>query len=110
MLHIGIPGNVAWCNVGQHEARMGLGIPGAQCHLAACSGTNRCHLAADVGTDRYTFIWVKIYASEYIISLLLKKSFIKYKSFYLYFNLNYLCVVIFTSSSALRLDAASWVG
>ena len=81
-----------------------------RCHLAADVGTNRRHLAADVGTDRSTFAWVKIYASEYIISLLLKKSFIKYKSFYLYFNLNYLCAVIFTSSSALMLDAASWVG
>ena len=81
-----------------------------RCHLAADVGTNRRHLAADVGTDRSTCTWVKIYASEYIISLLLKKSFIKYKSFYLYFNLNYLCAVIFTSSSALMLDAASWVG
>ena len=81
-----------------------------KCHLAADVGTNRRHLAADVGTDRSIFAWVKIYASEYIISLLLKKSFIKYKSFYLYFNLNYLFAVIFTSSSALMLDAASWVG
>ena len=48
-----------------------------KCHLAADVGTNRRHLAADVGTDRSIFAWVKIYASEYIIHLLVAKRYIK---------------------------------
>ena len=68
-----------------------------------------CHLSVFTVPTGF-FIWVKIYPSQYTISLLLKKSFIKYKSFYLYFNLICLYTVIFTCSSALRLDGDSWVG
>ena len=61
----GLPGE----HVGQHALGMVWACLGAmppRCHLAADVGTN--HLAADVGTDRSTCTWVKIYASEYIIT------------------------------------------